>query len=409
VTASSSPAAQGRPVASGGSAAPGGSAVPGGPVAPGRLARAWEGLRPLDPVRSIKMKFALLVFFSGALTALLELYGLTELGWRPRYSLTLAVLISLGVSQVIAHGMTAPLRQMTAAARSLASGRPATAVRASSRDEVGELARAFTAMSRELASVDTQRRELLGNVGHELRTPVAALRAQLENLADGVRPADPTALAEVLDQVERLGDLVANLLDLARADGGQAALERRPVPARALVDAVVAQVTAARGGDRRVSIEVRVEPAELIVDADPHRLGQVLTNLVDNATKHARDGGRVQVAVYPDAAGGFVLEVTDDGPGIPPERWESVFERFRGGTGEIAVVPPAAPSRGLDRTASKGLDSGSASGGGSKNGLDGGTGLGLAIARWAVALHGGRIAVVPAEAGCRIRVEIPPS
>jgi signal transduction histidine kinase len=351
------------------------------------MARVWDGLRPLDPIRSIKMKFAVLVFASGALTALLELYGLTELGWRPRYSLTLAVLISLAASQVLAHGMTAPLRQMTEAARALARGRPATPVRVSSRDEVGELARAFTAMSRELASVDAQRRELLGNVGHELRTPVAALRAQLENLADGVRPADPIALGEVLEQVERLGELVTNLLDLARAEGGVEALERRPVPVRSLVDGVVAQVSAARPG---ASIEVRVQPADLMVDADPHRLGQVVTNLLDNAARHASEGGRVQVLAVADSGGGFVLEVTDDGPGIPPERWERVFERFSGGTGEITVVPSGGPRAVL------------------VNSMDGGTGLGLAIARWAVALHGGRIAVVASDSpGCRIRVEIP--
>jgi signal transduction histidine kinase len=344
----------------------------------------WEGLRPLDPVRSIKMKFAVLVLVSASVTALLEYYGLTELNWRARYSLSLAVLISLAVSQLIAHGMTAPLRQMTEAARSLARGDPAIEVRASSRDEVGQLALAFTAMSRELATVEAQRRELLANVGHELRTPVAALRAQLENLADGVRPADPVALGEVLDQVERLGDLVTNLLDLARADGGSRPLERRPVPLAALLDGVVRQVGAARSGR---TIEVRLEPAGLIVDADPDRLGQVLTNLVDNASRHAPDGGTVQILAFADAVGGLVLEVTDDGPGIPPERWETVFERFRGGTGEIAVLDSS-------RTAKS---------------LDGGTGLGLAIARWAVALHGGKIAVVPAEAGgCRIRVELPP-
>jgi signal transduction histidine kinase len=356
---------------------------------PGRLHRLWEDLRPLDPIRSIKMKFAVLLAASGALTGLLELYGVTVLGWRQRYSLAIAVLISLAVSQLLAHGMTAPLRQMTAAARLLARGQPASPVRTTSRDEVGDLARAFTAMSRDLASVDAQRRELLANVGHELRTPVAALRAQLENLADGVRPADPTALAEVLGQVERLGDLLTDLLDLARTEGGVLPLERRPISIRPLVDGVVQQVETVRPGR---SIEVLVEPPDLIADADPHRLGQVLTNLLDNATRHVSDGGRVQVLAHAGPGGGLVLQVTDDGPGIPPERWETVFERFRGGTGEIAVIQPDGVTRGAA--------------GGNR---DGGTGLGLAIARWAVALHGGSIAVVPCEpGGCRIRVEIPP-
>ncbi len=340
-------------------------------------ARVWEDLRPLDPVRSIKVKLGLLIAASGALTALLEYYGVVIMNWRARFSLSLAVLIALVVSQVLAHGMTSPLRQMTAAARELARGRPAPPVRSSSRDEVGELALAFTAMSHELAAVDAQRRELLANVSHELRTPVAALRAQLENLADGVRPADPAALAEALAQVERLGLLLGDLLELAKVEGGAAPLQRRPVALSPLIDAVLTQVGAARAADGQCSFEVDVEPPGLMVDADPQRLGQVLTNLVDNATRHAAEGGWVRVRAQPDGAGGLVLEVTDNGPGIPPERWESVFQRFRGES-------------------------------------DGGTGLGLSIARWAVALHGGRIAVVPVDeplgpAGCRIRVEIPAS
>jgi signal transduction histidine kinase len=245
-------------------------------------------------------------------------------------------------------------------------------------------------MSGELASAEAQRRELLANVGHELRTPVAALRAQLENLADGVRPADPPALAEVLGQVERLGELLTDLLDLARAEGGAVPLERRPVLVRPLVDDVVRQVSAIRPGH---TIEVFIASPDLIADADPHRLGQVVTNLVDNATRHAGEGGRVEIAAHCEPDGTFILQVTDDGPGIPRERWETVFERFRGGTGEIAVIRPGeAAKRGVA---------------GSR---DGGTGLGLAIARWAVVLHGGKIAVVPVEpGGCRIRVEIPPA
>jgi signal transduction histidine kinase len=351
--------------------------------------RIWEGLRPLDPIRSIKMKLGLLVFASGAMTGLLELYGVVFLHWRQRYALLLAVVISVLLSQVLGHGMTAPLRQMTAAVRELARGRPAPPVRSSSRDEVGELARAFTAMSGSLARVDEQRRELLGNVGHELRTPVAALRAQLENLVDGVRAPDQAALAEVLGQVERLSDLLTDLLDLARAEGGATPLNRRPILVQALVAEVVAQVGTTRPGR---SIEVHVNPPDLMVDADPHRLGQVLTNLVDNAARHAPDGGSVQVIAGADEVGGLILEVADNGPGIPPERWETVFERFRGGTGEIPVIPPGQASGERSATAP----------------LDGGTGLGLAIARWAVTLHSGRIAVVPSDTpGCRIRVEIP--
>jgi signal transduction histidine kinase len=224
-------------------------------------------------------------------------------------------------------------------------------------------------MSADLATADAQRRDLLANVAHELRTPVAAVRAQLENLVDGVRAADDEALRDVLEQVERLGLLVDDLLALARTEAGVAPLTRRPVPVADLVADVVREVTPVHPG-REVVLDV---PGGLTADADAARLRQVLVNLLENATRHAPDGGRVDVRCRPDGVGGVVLEVTDDGPGIPREEWDAVFERFRHGVG----------------TAS------------------GGTGLGLAIARWAVALHGGRIAVVPAPRGCRIRAEIP--
>jgi signal transduction histidine kinase len=343
--------------------------------------RWWERLRPLDPVRSIKAKFALLIAANLGFTAVVTYYAVVVLHWRVRYGMIGASLLALGLSQVLAHGMTRRLRQMTAAVRELGAGRPIPPISTSSRDEVGELARAFTVMAQELTAVDRQRRQLLADVGHELRTPVAALRAQIENLADGVTPADPPRLTEVLAQVERLGDLLTDLLRLAEADGGPLVLDHRPVVLSALVDPVVAEIAVARPGP---AIEVRIEPPGLVAQVDPLRLRQVLTNLLDNAARHAGDGGKVWVRAEELPPGGLLLEVTDDGPGIPPDRWSSVFERFRSG-GDPGGEPAEDESR-----------------------LQGGTGLGLAIARWAVVLHGGTIAVVPAETGgCRIRVEIP--
>jgi len=340
--------------------------------------------RPLDPVRSIKAKLGLLVVATVGVEVGLLWYSLVVAGWRSRYVVLAVVVVALVVTQVLAHGMTSPLRQMTAAARAMAAGQRPPPVRTSSRDEVGDLARAFTAMSADLASADAQRRELLANVAHELRTPIAAMRAQVENLLDGVRPADPTALREVLEQAERLGVLVDDLLELARAEAGATPLERRPVDVAVLVDDVVREVGAARPGP-----SVRVEVAAgLVVRADPARLRQVLVNLLDNASRHARE--RVVVTAGPGPAGGLRLEVDDDGPGIPEQDWLTVFERFRRGA--------------VDAEPAKGVMNGVAVGTGR---VDGGTGLGLAIARWAVELHGGRIAVVPSAVGCRIRVELP--
>ena len=131
----------------------------------------------------------------------------------------------------------------------MATGDHAVRVTATSRDEVGELARAFNRMAEELAGVDRQRRELVANVSHELRTPLAALCAVLENLADGVAEPDPETLRAALDQGERMADLVTDLLDLSRVDAGKAPLAREPVEVRPLLDAAVAEARV--GGPRR--------------------------------------------------------------------------------------------------------------------------------------------------------------
>ena len=331
-------------------------------------------LRPLDRLRSIKVKLGLVVVVSCAAAALATYYGLVVLGWWPRYTLPVAVLLALGVTQLLAHGMTSPLRELTAAARAMARGDHGRRVTATSRDEVGEAARAFNRMAEDLEQVDRSRRELVANVSHELRTPVAALQAVLENVVYGVTPADPATLRAALAQVERLGVLVRELLDLSRVDAGQVPLMRQDVR---LDDLVEAAVDEARLTDRGVAYDVRVDPSDATVRADPARLHQVVANLLDNASRHSPAGGVVTVRA--SLAGDCArLSVSDEGPGIPPGEREHVFERFtRGGT--------SAPH-------------------------DGGTGLGLAIARWAVDLHGGRIAVAdtdPRTGGCRIEVELP--
>jgi nitrogen-specific signal transduction histidine kinase len=255
----------------------------------------------------------------------------------------------------------------------MAAGRPAPPVATSSRDEVGRLARAFTDMSAQLAAADAQRRALLADVAHELRTPVAALRAELENLVDGVRPADRTALQETLAQAERLGTLVEDLLDLARAEGTVGLVDPTPVDLGPLATDVAREVAGAHGAP---PVVVFVEQG-LVVWADEARLRQVLTNLLDNAVRHGSRDGRVAVVAQASADGGAVVEVQDDGPGIPADERSRVFERFRSGTGSTAAR------------------------------ATGGTGLGLAIARWAVQLHGGRIGVVDQGPGCTVRVELP--
>src|SRR5207244_8531188 len=126
----------------------------------------------------------------------------------------------------LARGVTSPLREMAEAASEMAKGNYDIRVYSLKRDEVGELARAFNQMAAELAETDRVRRDLVANVSHELRTPITALQAVLENLVDGVEDPDPQTFRTMLAQVERLGRLVTQLLDLSRLESGRSE-ERR--------------------------------------------------------------------------------------------------------------------------------------------------------------------------------------
>jgi signal transduction histidine kinase len=244
-------------------------------------------------------------------------------------------------------------------------------VRATSQDEVGELARAFNLMSEDLAAADQHRREIIANVSHELRTPISALRGVLENIVDGVAEPDPDLLRTALAQTERLGRLVAELLDLSSIDAGVHPLRTLRFELAPFIGEVLDEARVVSGG--RVTFASIVEPPDADLIADRERLKQVMLNLLDNAARHSPPAGRVQVLAHATAET-VVLEVRDEGPGIAPEERELVFERFTRG----------------ERAAG------------------GGTGLGLAIARWVVNLHSGTIAVADdGTPGCRIRVALP--
>lgn len=334
-----------------------------------RLGAAWDRLpRPLDPFASFKFKVGLLVVGAILLVAFIVWVGE---GWRLRYTLLAALAAALVLTQFLAHGMTSPLRQMTAAARAMARGDYSMRVRATSRDEVGQLATAYNQMAADLGAADEYRRGLIANVSHELLTPITALHALLENVVDGIAEPDDQTMRLALSQTERLGELVTNLLDLSRLEGGVIPLQPSAFKVKQFLEEAVGHVAVTADG---VHVSVRVSPEDLVSVADQARLRQVVVNLVDNAIRHSPAGAPVSVMARAAEPAGLRLEVCDEGPGIPPAERERVFQRFtRGATSA------------------------------------GGTGLGLAIARWAVELHGGAIEVMDAATGCRIEVTIPPT
>jgi signal transduction histidine kinase len=330
-------------------------------------------VRPLDFLGSIKLKLGVVIVAAVLMTVLVVALG-DRAGLSPALAAAVAVAAALALVQVLAHGMTSPLREMVAAARAMARGQYGRRVTATSRDEVGELARAFNAMAAELDATDRVRRDLVANASHELRTPLGALRATLENLVDGVEEPAPEALAAMLAQVERLGTLVEQLLDLSKLESGVVPLAREEIRAADLLERVAAEWRP-QAAQRDVSLTTAVEPDALVLRVDGGRIRQVLGNLVANAIRHSPAGGAVTASARL-AGDTVVVEVADDGPGIPAGEAERVFERFYR------------------------ADQARAS--------DGGAGLGLAIARWIVELHGGRIRVDAASApGCRMVVELP--
>lgn len=324
-------------------------------------------MRPLDRLGSIKLKLGVLVAVTVAVAAVLPTVAAWA-GVAPWIAIPVAVAVALAVTQLLARGMTSPLREMTAAARSMATGDCSRRVSATSRDEVGELARAFNRMAADLDAVDRHRRDLVASVSHELRTPVSALQAVLENLVDGVAAPDEATLRAALQQTERLGRLVSDLLDLSRVDAGIVPLAHEPVGCGEFLHQAVEE---ARITGRDVEYTVDVHPPDLVLRGDRARLHQLVANLLDNAGRHSPPGGTVSVRARREDDL-VVLEVLDEGPGIPVQDRAAVFERFT--TGATA---------------------------------DGGTGLGLAIARWITDLHRGSIAVADVPQGCRIRAAIP--
>jgi signal transduction histidine kinase len=283
---------------------------------------------------------------------------LQSVWWQFLLAGAVAGLISLIGARWLARGMTQPLRDMAAAVRRMEVGDYTSRVHTHSRDEVGQLATAFNRMSAELELLERSRRDLVANVSHELKTPITAIRAHLENLADGIEQPDRDTLQVMLGQTERLGRLVDQLLDLSKLESGEVPLQLEPMALAPMVDRVISEFSVGRAvTDIALLAEV---PDDLTVDADRERIHQVVFNLVDNAVRFTPPGGEVTIAAE-RAAERVRVMVRDTGVGVAPEHLPRLFERFY----------RADPARSRDD--------------------GGGTGIGLAIARSIVEGHGGRI------------------
>jgi len=295
----------------------------------------------------------------------------------------LALAVSIQLSLFLARTIVRPLRALVRAATRVRSGREREVVvpRLPERgDEIGLLARAISDMSAALRQRIDAVESFAADVAHEIKNPLASLRSALETLAKVDDPKLREELTRIADHdVRRIDRLVTEIADASRIDAELTRTRFEPVSLTELVKGVVAS-RAERRADARAPVVVTVTPAgnPCRVMGDPARLERVLLNLLDNAASFSPEGGTIDVALS-RYAGRVELAVSDDGPGIPPEEREKVFERFHSFRPE-------------------GEDFGSHSG------------LGLAIARTIVTAHDGTLLATDrtdGRPGARLVLDLP--
>lgn len=284
--------------------------------------------------------------------------------------------MALAVSLFVTRKIVAPISRMAAASQAIAGGEYQTRVEVRERDELGDLARSLNGMAAALEDAERRRIHLIGDVAHEIRTPLATLRGYLEGLADGVVDPSPELFAQLHDETGRLQRLIDDLQELSRVESGRIQLDPRRIAPGRLIDAAVSRLASAfEAKGVRLSVELPTALPEVVAEGD--RTIQVLTNLLTNALQYTPDDGEVFLSAEREEA--FVrVSVRDTGAGIPAEHLPRVFDRF------YRVDP-------------------------SRSRVQGGSGIGLTIAPSLVTAQGGSIEVESAgpNQGSRFSFTIP--
>ena len=276
-------------------------------------------------------------------------------------ALLAALLTSVAVSVFLTRRIARSLERVRQAATQVASGDyDARVPEVHMGTEFDDLAGSFNTMAADLGEIEQTRIRMLGDLAHEMRTPVATLDAYLEGILDDVVTADKPTVAMLQEQVARLARLAKDIALVTAAGEGRLSMHWRPLLVGEVIDDAVAQASA-RATDKSVNLTVTATEAarQTVLTADPDRLGQVLTNLLDNSVRHTPSGGRVTVDAQRTGST-LKLSVQDTGSGITAEDLPHLFERFyRADTAR-------------DRA-------------------HGGSGIGLAIVRSIVHAHGGTV------------------
>lgn len=313
---------------------------------------------------------SLLTFFNVLITARLMFINDHDLRLAT-VLLVFGIGISIALGYFLSSAFTDRMAVLMYAANEIAAGKLATRVPVQGTDELAELAKSFNVMAVQLEKMEKERREmdqarrdLIAWVGHDLRTPLASVRAILEALGDGLFEDPETTQRYILTaqkDIRSLSTMIDDLFEMSKFDAGGITLERVTMPIGDLIsDAIESFSTIAK--QREVTLVGNVAPTTGLVSVDVQKIGRVLSNLMSNALRYTPSGGTVTVDAKPDT-NQVIIEVSDTGSGIAPDDLPRVFEQFYRG----------------DKARSR-------SGGG-------GAGLGLAIAKRIVEAHGGEISV----------------
>lgn len=285
----------------------------------------------------------------------------------------LAFITAVIVSTFVTRRIVKPVQQMKAASQRIANGRYEERVQISGEDELAELGRSFNRMAHELAQTEERRRQLIGDVAHELRTPLSSIKSVMEGLQDGVLSPEPETFASVEQEVNRLQRLVRDLEELSKAEAGQILLEKEQMNPKELVETAVARLRS-QFADKQVTLSIDVPPDLPPISVDPARMTQVLLNLLGNALQYTPPGGQIAVqgsAItnplpvndendLPNTDHRLLITVTDTGIGLTADQLSHIFERFYR----------------VDKSRSR---------------AGGGSGIGLTISKHLVEAHNGRL------------------
>jgi two-component system sensor histidine kinase BaeS len=289
-------------------------------------------------------------------------------------ALALALIVAAALAFLLARNVSRPVRQLGDTVRRLSRGEYRTRVPIDSLDEMGNLAGHVNQLAESLEKNRTARQRWMADIAHELRTPVAILKGEIEALADGVRPADERMSNSLREEVEQLSTLIDDLQTLALSDAGALNIHKKSVDLSDLVRQCL-ESFGDRLSEREITLKVQVDES-VSLPADPQRLRQLLHNLLENSSRYVSAGGSVRVLLRREP-GGAELVLEDSGPGLKDHQIEQLFERFYRAEG-------------------------------SRSRSSGGSGLGLSICKNIVEAHGGAISAEhSALGGLRIRISLP--